>query len=140
MKKIIIGLLLCLGSQAYATLCQSLKISIKNDTPSTCYLIEKKIKSGNITKRQPYKVKSGTTIIQFEAEENKKQPINILLTYECGEGHNITLLSTKEVCGLSSSGKIQGTIVKSTSLTAVSTILESGFYNSKPNNILWTIS
>lgn len=139
MKKIIIALLLCLGGQAYATFCQSLKISIKNDTPSTCYLIEKNIKSGNITKRQPYKVKSGTTILQFEAEE-KKSPINILLTYECGEGHNITLLSSKEVCRLSSSGKIQGTIVKSTNLTAVSTILESGFYNSKPNNIIWTIS
>lgn len=140
MKRIIIALLLCLGTQAYATMCQNLKVSIKNDTPSTCYLIQKNIKSGNIIKRQPYKVKSGTTIIQFEAEESKKQPINILLTYECGEDHTITLLSSKELCRLSSSGKIHGLIVKSTNLSAVSSITESGFYNSKPNNILWTIS
>lgn len=140
MKKIVLALLLCIGTQAHASMCQNLKLSIKNDTPSTCYLIKKSIQSGAIVKRQPYKIKSGTTIVQFEAEESKKQPIQITLTYECGENHTITLFSTKGVCILSNYGKINALVIKSNDLTAIPTITESSFYSSKPNQILWTIS
>lgn len=141
MKGIMTVLLLCLGTQAYAiSICQTLKISIKNDTPSNCFLIQKVIKSGTITKRQPYKIKSGATTMQFEVDETKRQAISVLLTYECGDDKTITLLSSKEACGFNNRGKVQGVLVKSSNLSAVSSISDTSYYSSKPSNILWTIS
>lgn len=140
MKKIIIGLLLIIFSNAYATAaCKILKVAVKNDSPSTCYLVERTIKSGSIHKRFLYRISPGVKITQFEILEGYKKPASILLTYECGDNRSISFLSTKDACVGNHAGKIEGTVVAATNMTAVfTTSLEKGYYLA--NSIDWIIS
>ena len=138
MKKLII-LLLSISTQAYAISYPTLRVSVKNDTPSSCYLVQKVVKSGMVTKQLPYKIKSGATNLQLEIEEIKKnQGISVLLSYECGDNRSISLLSTNSI--ISKRNTTQGSIVKQMNLSAVSVVSDAGRYQYKPSAILWTIS
>ena len=142
MKKLIIAVLLIMVTQAHASewQCEIFRINIKNDTPSTCYLIQRTINSGKIYKRQPYKIKPGTTVTQFEVAETHHKPVSVVFTYECADNHTITLLSSKEHCYYQNSGKIKGIIVKTTNLNAVFSSKEGSYLSPQPGSILWTIS
>ncbi len=139
MKKAIVALLLSICAQAYAeSACTILKISVKNDSPSTCYLIQRQIKSGTIYRRQLYRIAPGAKVTQFEMLQGRKMPASILLTYECGENHTISFLSTKDACFISTPGKVEGRIVSATNMDAVFTTSEGGYL--KPGSIDWVIS
>lgn len=140
MKKLLAALLLCMGTQADASICGIFKISVKNDTPSTCYLVQRTVKSGVITKHQSYKIKPGFTMTQFELEEKDHQSPGIIITYECSENQTITLLSTKQSCTYQNGGKIEGIIVKADHLNAVFTSNEGNYFLKKPGLIQWIIS
>jgi hypothetical protein len=139
MKKFAVVLLFGLVNQAHASMCQLLRITVKNDTPSACYLIQKSVQSGNIYKKQPYKIRPGATVTQFEVFEGNRRPASILMTYECSENHSITFLSSKSEC-FYRGGRIEGMIVKANNLTAVYTANEGSYFSEKAGSIHWTIS
>lgn len=139
MNKLIVALLGCVSLQAHASLCESFKISVKNDTPSTCYLTQRTLKSGVIYKRQPYKIKSGATITQFELTDAFKHGSSIEFTYECSDTSSISLLSSKEGCTVSGA-QIEGAVVKAIGLNAVFTKIDGSYFSQKPGSINWTIS
>ena len=142
MKKLIIAALLIMMTQAYASQwqCEIFRINVKNDTPSTCYLIQRTINSGKVYKLQPYKIKPGTTATQFEVVENNHEQVSVVLTYECADNHTITLLSSKGRCWYQNTGKIEGIITKANNLNAVFSSKEGSYLIPQPGSILWTIS
>lgn len=140
MNKLIIALLWCVSLQVHASFCESFKISVKNDTPSTCYLTQRTLKSGVIYKRQPYKIKSGATVTQFELNDTYEEGSSIEVTYECSDTSSITLMSSKKRCTAVSQAQIVGAVVKATGLNAIFTITEGSYFSQKPGFINWTIS
>ena len=139
MSKLIVVLLGCVSLQAQASLCESFKISVKNDTPSSCYLTQRTLKAGTIYKRQPYKIKSGATVTQFELLDDYKHGASIEFTYECSNTSSISLRSSKEHCTVSGA-QIEGAVVKAIGLNAVFTRIDGSYFSQKPGSINWTIS
>ncbi len=140
-KTIYLILLLSLFTQTYAVSnCDILKISIKNDSPTNCYLIKRSVKSGTIFRRQLYKISPGSKVTPFELQQGFKAPASIALTYECGEDHTITLLSTMSYCAYSRPGKVEGVIINKTNMDAVFTVKDGAYYSSKHGYIDWIIS
>jgi hypothetical protein len=141
MKKLIVALLLSIITQVHASGgCESFRIHIKNDTPATCYLIQRSVISGVIYKRQPYKIKPGTTVAQFEVTEHLHRPITVKLTYECANQQTITLISSKDRCYYANPGKVDGKVLKANNLTAVFSSKEGSFFSQQSGSILWTLS
>ncbi|MCX7091275.1 MAG: hypothetical protein NTU48_07495 [Legionellales bacterium] len=141
MKKAIVAFLLTICAQTYAVDgCSILKVSVKNDSPSTCYLIERTVKSGSIHKRQLYRILSGSKVTQFEIAQAKNQSASIQVTYECGENHSVSFLSNKGACMFSNPGKVEGKLVNATNMTAVFTTTEGSYLSEKSALIDWIIS
>lgn len=142
MKKIMTVLLLSIITQVSAAQggCKLFRIYVKNDTPNSCYLIKRSVSSGLIYKHQSYKIKPGTTVAQFEINEDRHLPIRVELTYECGSQQSITLLSSKERCSYQNSGKIEGKIVKVNNMTGVFSSKEGSYFGTQSGSILWTLS
>lgn len=99
MKKTLMGLLLIMNAVGYAdnNACNNFKIIVKNDTPMTCYLAQRTVKSGTILRHEPYKLSPGLTSNQFELSGAFKSA-SISLTYECGDNQTITIFSEKSAC------------------------------------------
>lgn len=142
MKKCIFSfLLLSLFTQTYAASSYDMfKISIKNDSPNTCYIIKRTVSSGSISRRQLYKIASGSTTTQFELQQRHEAPATIIVTYECGEDHTITLRSSMSYCGYSRPGKVEGLVLKKTNMDAVFTVKDGAYYSNKSGYIDWIIS
>jgi hypothetical protein len=141
MKKAIVAFLLTICAQTYALdSCSVLRISVKNDSPSTCYLIERTVKSGIIYNHQLYKILSGSKVTQFEIANGKDKSASIQITYECGENHTVSFLSKKGACTFSNHGKVEGQLVNANNMTAVFTTTESSYISQKSALIDWIIS
>ncbi len=141
---LIIGLLMMsVQSHAKQWQCEMLKIYVKNDTPFPCYLIKRITRGGRIASHHPYKIKPGYTVLQFEAYEDDTftlpVPVDVELTYECGEQHHVSLRSTKDFCLYNDGGTIGASIVNAENLNAVSHKIVGSYFDLKPGCIRWTI-
>lgn len=146
MRQWILFLLLLSSSALYADNfysgdydCTYLKVTIKNNTPEVCTLIEKKVNHGRISILMPfpYSILSGMEGMLL-VEEGAFYGSNIVLTYECGQDRFISFKSQKNHSTVFSGGAMTADILVSSKMDAtydVSTYQE----DKQPGSIYWTL-
>lgn len=124
------------------------KISIRNNTPETCFLVHKNILSGYETKLLPIttQITSGTEST-FLLYMGLNGVCNIALTYFCGDSRNISFVSTRNSWGKAlfyGEDIISGEILSSADMDAIFEIqhgtLLGGPIEGKPGEIHWILS
>ncbi|MCR9191546.1 MAG: hypothetical protein NXI01_02680 [Gammaproteobacteria bacterium] len=142
MKHYLLGILLC-TSTVYAE-CAHMKITIDNNTPETCLLVENHLKHGKINfySAIPRTILSGAESFPILLEESLS-PINpgieLSLTYQCGEGRQISILSQKSGCY--SGNSTQAQITATSKMNATYDITSGNFWspNQVGGSIYWTL-
>lgn len=121
--------------------CCHLKITIKNDTPFTCYLVELKFKHGETqdTNHLPLMIASGMVTPSFDIHEWGSYGPNLALKYDCGEGRTVTLRSTQPLCR-SSKGSTTGQVESAQGISATYDALDSSYWSRLPGKIHWVLN
>lgn len=121
--------------------CLHLQISIKNDTPNTCYLLTEELTNNStmnpqhdlIFKILPHTESPIMDILPFSYARNA----SIELVYECGDGAYVRLHSEKNAC--SSNNTIEASILYAANLTATSQTAPASYWSNKPAKVIWTL-
>lgn len=122
--------------------CLHLQITIKNNTPNTCYLLTEELTSGStllpshdISFRIAPNEEAAPLDIYSTALNTT--PTSIELVYECGEGSYIRLDSQKNACG--NNNTVNTTVLYTTNLRATAEKSPASYWYNKPAKITWTI-
>jgi len=117
--------------------------SIHYNTPETCLLVEKHLKHGKINfySAIPRTILSGAESIPIIFEDSFS-PINpgieLSLTYQCGEGRQISIFSQKSGC--LSGNDTQAQITATSNMDATYDITSNHFWSDQPaSSIYWTL-
>ncbi len=120
--------------------CMHMNVTIKNNTPNTCYLLTEELGIGHIVpahdisfKIAPKKESPPLDIVQSQLLYGT----SIELVYECGEGSYIRLYSQKNECG--HLNKVNASILYTANLTATYQTSPASYWSNKPASIKWTI-
>ncbi|MCR9192382.1 MAG: hypothetical protein NXI01_06940 [Gammaproteobacteria bacterium] len=151
MKKLIFVSLLNISSMAFATLSnQHLQITIKNNTPSNCYLTKINNKHGRLLpgiamdidgpllKTMPLKILPGETSSPLTVVEEFSYGPQLHLTYECGEGRAITIESKQDLFRVKYG--VYGKIIAATDMDATFDISLASFWPKTSGKINWILS
>ena len=138
MKRSMTLLLLCGFSVAYAGdyQCMHLKIRIKNNTSSTCYLSKTQFNHGAADNIEylPQELLSGQESLPFSIHEDFSHGPSITLTYVCGEGKYITIKSEQPICRKYTK-RTKGTIISSEQIDAQLTTTNPSYFGGLPGTI-----
>ena len=144
MKKLLI-LLLCLHpvlGLAGDYPCIYLKIRIKNETQSACYLVGFKMVSGNVLSANlndiPLVIPVGQTSDSFMVAEGFSDKLDLDLTYECGENNTVKFDMQKGLCRYNA--VVTGSVLSTTNLDAKFEASNGLYWDNKPASIVWTLS
>lgn len=142
MKRLIL-LLLCLYpllGQATEFPCVFLNMKIQNNTHSTCHLIELKLVSGTIQAINdlPLVIPKGQISDKFVVSEGEWGPLDLILTYECGENKIVKFESQKNLCRHNAT--VDGTALFSYNLDAQFDASNGLYWDNKPAFITWTLT
>ena len=145
MKKYLFILWLCATSSLYAFEYSHgaeaiLKISIKNNTPDSCDLLNQTLIRGEILSLMPVPdaIPSGHEKVFFILD-HILYGSDIILTYACGAGERfITFRSHKVKSLVPWEGLVMGDILRISNLDATDDVLSSIF--GVPGSIYWTLN
>lgn len=127
------------GINDYA--CLHLQVSIKNETPNTCYLLTEEFTNDSILNPNhdiTFKILPNTeTSIVDILPSNFANGASLELVYECGEGAYIRLDSEKNACG--NQNTIEASVLYAANLTATAQSSPANYWSNKPANVTWTL-
>lgn len=126
-----------------------LKISIKNNTPEACSLAQKNVFKGKISPLNPLpeEILSGTEQTFFMTDGLGVGGSSISLTYQCGGGHVISILSQRKSLFenlYNAEDVIKGEILFATAMDATYTIQHGPLVEigsvTNPGTISWILN
>jgi hypothetical protein len=121
--------------------CLHLQISIKNNTPNTCYLLTEELTNDSLL--------SPKQDLSFKILPNAQSPFidispylftegaSIELVYECGEGYYIRLNSQKNECG--NDNKVMTSVLYAANLSATAENTPANYWSNQPAKVIWSI-
>lgn len=120
--------------------CVYLSILISNNTKTTCQLIDSQVLYGRLSSstQPPVLIPPGTSSYPFEMRQLIYGP-DIILTYECGAGHRVSIESQQDLCVMES-GEITGKVLFSSDLSAKKIKNRGSYLWSRHGSIAWTLS
>jgi len=120
--------------------CEHLMITIRNDTPYTCYLTQTESKLGEFYDQNeaPFKILSGQKEWLNMVQQSFNAGSDIKLYYECGEGQTITLLAKQNSCG--ANNKTSASIVAAINMRADYKTSPASYWKNQPATIDWILS
>lgn len=120
--------------------CMHMIVTIKNNTPNTCYLLTEELVYGDIIPAHdiPFKISPNEESPTLDLVQSELTiGTSIELVYECGEGYYIRLYSQKNECG--NLNKVNASILYTANLTATYQANPASYWSNKPASIKWTI-
>jgi hypothetical protein len=108
--------------------CVYLSVQISNNTNANCLLIDKQVMHGRMSAntQAPVLIQAGDSAYPFEMRQQIYGP-DIVLTYECGEGNQISFESQQDFCILKA-GEISGNVLYTTTNLAAKSTKDRGSY------------
>jgi len=142
MKKLFLSLLSLCPLLAWAGdyPCIYLNMRIKNQTQSTCHLIGLELLSGIVRTINdiPLVISEGEISNRFVVTESTFNPLDLVLTYECGANKIVRFESQKGLCRQHAT--VDGTVLVSTNLDAKFEASNGLYWDNKPGTITWTLT
>lgn len=146
MRKIVLATLAALslssgiGFAADDNNCGYLSIAISNNNPTSCTLVRKDIRHGNMSSgtQVPGLIPAGGVSFPFELSQTIFGP-SVVLTYQCADDQEITFESQQNLCFLSA-GNITGTVYSARNMRAFYTSENGSYWWSSHGFISWTLA
>ncbi|MCR9191046.1 MAG: hypothetical protein NXI01_00095 [Gammaproteobacteria bacterium] len=144
MKKLLLFALFFMSTPCMADFedyaCEHLMITIRNDTPYTCYLTQTESNMGAFYDQNevPFKILTGRKEWLNMLQEPFNAGSDIKLYYECGEGQTITLLAKQNSCG--TNNKTLASVVAANNMKADYNTSPANYWKNQPATIDWILS
>ena len=119
--------------------CIHLHISIKNETPNTCYLLMDELTNGSSMNNENlvYKILPNTeSAIMKINPGNYYAGASIELVYECGDGAYVRVNSEKNAC--TNPNRVETSVLYSANLIATAETEPANYWANKPAKVIWT--
>lgn len=123
--------------------CLHLQVTIKNNTPNTCYLLTEELTSDSTldpSQDISFKIAPNEEAAPLDIYSNVfdgTDLTSIELVYECGEGSYIRLDSQKNACG--NKNTVNTAVLYAANLRATAEKSPASYWYNKPAKITWTI-
>jgi len=120
--------------------CVYLSIMISNKTNSACELVDKQVIYGRMSSSTqiPVLIPPKSSAATFEMRQMIYGP-DIILTYECGEGHTITFESQQDLC-IMNPGVINAKILSKSNISGKYTADRGSYIWNRHGSINWTLT
>lgn len=139
-SKILFLSLMIPSFELFAFGCDSLGITVTNNSPFVCVLMRATASDGAFTTQVPSVIPAFTTADIFYVTQNGVYGITAEFYYQCDGNKRVIFESTQGYCGLAAPGIVKGHAFIGNDLTAEHHETMGGYWSDIPGKINWQVS